>query len=124
MRAIDADALIARYGNWYTEEGTETGYIGTVKGIVDGMPTIEPEPHWIPVREMLPEANGRYLITRGLNACDSPWNRTYIAYYSDLMGLKRERIWWQGNVGKSDFERLDDVLAWMPLPEPYKGDNE
>ena len=36
------------------------------------------------------------------------------------MGLKSERIWWDGNVGKSDFKRIDDVIAWMPLPEPYK----
>ena len=43
MRAIDGDALIDKYGEWYTEEGTEEGYIGTIKGIVDGMPTIEPE---------------------------------------------------------------------------------
>ena len=43
MRRIDADALIDKYGDWYTEEGTEEGYIGTIKGIVDSMPTIEPE---------------------------------------------------------------------------------
>ena len=43
MRAIDADVLIDKYGDWYTEEGTEEGYIGTIKGIVDSMPTIEPE---------------------------------------------------------------------------------
>lgn len=43
MRAIDADALIARCGSWYTEEGTEEGFIGTLKNILDLMPTIEPE---------------------------------------------------------------------------------
>lgn len=74
---------------------------------------------WIPCSERLPEANGRYLGTRGLNACGALWNRVYIINYSDLMGLKKEKIWWQGNVGKSDFKQLDDVLAWMPLPEPY-----
>jgi hypothetical protein len=42
-RLIDADALIGKYGDWYTEEGTEEGYIGTIKGIVDSMPTIEPD---------------------------------------------------------------------------------
>ena len=41
MRAIDGDELIDKYGEWYTEEGTEAGYIGTIKGIVDSMPTIE-----------------------------------------------------------------------------------
>lgn len=80
------------------------------------------EPKWILCSERLPGESGRYLVTRGLNACGSMWNRIYIANYSDLMGIKSEKIWWQGNVGKSDFERLDDVLAWMPLPEPWKGD--
>ena len=46
-RLIDGDALIDKYGDWYTEEGTEEGYIGTIKGIVDSMPTIEPEQHEI-----------------------------------------------------------------------------
>ena len=81
----------------------------------------EREEHlWIPVTERLPEKNGRYLVTRGLNACGAMWNRIYIANYSDLMGIKSERIWWQGNVGKSDFERLEDVIAWMPLPNRYE----
>lgn len=41
QRSIDANALIEKYGDWYTEEGTEQGYIGTIEGIVDAMPTIE-----------------------------------------------------------------------------------
>jgi len=77
---------------------------------------------WIPVSERLPEANGRYVVTRGLNACGALWNRIYIVNYSDLMGLKPTKIWWNGNVGKSDFETYDDILAWMPLPSPYKGE--
>ena len=80
------------------------------------------QPNWIPVKKMLPEVNGRYLVTRGLAAAGAFWNRVYIANYSDLMGIKSEKIWWQGNVGKSDFERLDDVVSWMPLPEPWKGE--
>lgn len=75
---------------------------------------------WIPVSEGLPKKNGRYFVTRGLNACGALWNRVYIINYSDLMGLKSEKIWWNGNVGKSDFEEITDVVAWMPLTEPYK----
>ena len=87
---------------------------------IKNLPSEEPKRgKWIPCNERLPEVNGRYLVTRGLNACGSLWNRIYIANYSDLMGLKSERIWWNGNVGKSDFERIDDVIAWMPLPKPY-----
>lgn len=43
MRLIDADALIAKYGDWYTEEGTEEGFIGTLKGLIDTIPTVQPE---------------------------------------------------------------------------------
>ena len=86
--------------------------------------TLKDAQRWIPRSERLPEANGRYLVTRGLNACGAMWNRVYLINYSDLMGLKSERIWWDGNVGKSDFERIDDVIAWMPLPEPYREEGE
>ena len=82
------------------------------------------KPAWIPVSERLPEANGRYLVTRGLNACGALWNRIYIVNYSDLMGLKPTKIWWNGNVGKSDFETYNDILAWMPLPQPYNAESE
>ena len=79
---------------------------------------------WIPCSERLPDTNGRYIVTRGLKACNAIWNRVYIINYSDLMGLKAEKIWWDGNVGKSDFQKIDDVIAWMPLPSPYKGEKE
>ena len=47
MRLIDADDLIAKYGNWYTEEGTEEGFIGVIKDLVEHMPTIELELRWV-----------------------------------------------------------------------------
>ena len=75
---------------------------------------------WISCTERLPEKSGRYLVTRGSNVCGGLFNKVGILNYSDLMGLKKEKIWWSGNVGKSDFERFDDVIAWQPLPEPYK----
>lgn len=51
MRLIDADAMIDKYGEWYTEEGLEEGFIGTLKGVVNMMPTItQPEQRWIPIK--------------------------------------------------------------------------
>ena len=124
---IDRQAAIDEAKEWidavYFEENDkrERKAIECFIGSLKNMPSAQPEQRWIPCSEKLPEANGRYLVTRGLNACGSLWNRVYITNYSDLMGLKSERIWWVGNVGKSDFERIDDVIAWMPLPEPYMG---
>ena len=50
MRPIDADALIEKCGGWYVEEGTESGFIGTLKNLLATEPTIQPQPkegHWI-----------------------------------------------------------------------------
>lgn len=50
MRLIDADALIEKCGGWYVEEGTESGFIGTLKNLLATEPTVQPEPqegHWI-----------------------------------------------------------------------------
>ena len=44
MRLIDADAMIDEYGEWYTEDGTEEGFIGTLEGVVYMMPTVEAIP--------------------------------------------------------------------------------
>ena len=37
-KLIDADALIEKCGDWYTEEGTEEGFIGTVKQLLELQP--------------------------------------------------------------------------------------
>lgn len=117
-RIIDGDELRNRIQRWYgRNDFSSDGMLSMIETEIMNSPS-----PWISVTERLPEENGRYLVTRGLNACGAMWNRVYIANYSDLMGLKSERIWWQGNVGKSDFERLKDVTAWMPLPNPYKGE--
>ena len=118
------DDLISRQAaielcDWYQHEFCECDYaFGELSNELYKLPAA---PQWIPVSERLPENSGRYLVTRGHNACGALWNRVYIVNYSDLMGLKTEKIFWQGNVGKSDFEVLFDVIAWMPFfPEPYK----
>ena len=39
-RLGDLDELIEKYGEWYTEEGTESGYIGGMKSLLEGGPTV------------------------------------------------------------------------------------
>lgn len=123
MRLISDEKAKDMIKNHRSDFTTEYDY-RTARACINAVPSAQPEQRWIPCSERLPEANGRYYVTRGLNACGALWNRVYIVNYSDLMGLKSERIWWSGNVGKSDFERIDDVIAWMPLPEPYQGEGE
>ena len=64
---------------------------------------------WIPCSERLPEKFGDYLVSvkrHGWN-CEE-YIENDIAYWDDLEG----------------FHKAEEVLAWMPLPEPYKGEEK
>ena len=41
---ISRQAAIDVYGDWYVEEGTADGFIGTVKQLLEGLPPAQPEP--------------------------------------------------------------------------------
>lgn len=115
MRLIDADALFDRVYDKYGESLDE-GPANMFMDWINEAPTIDPEslqPQWIPVTERLPERRGNYLVTcSGINA-DGGKYRSINHYDGD---------------GKwtEDATRLrgDTVLAWMPLPEPYKGEHD
>lgn len=56
---------------------------------------------WIPCSERLPEKDGKYLVThRKFGKLEATWN---IFYGGDHAS-------WLWN---------DEIVAWMPLPEPY-----
>ena len=65
-------------------------------------------PMWIPVSERLPNIKNRtekYLVTlKDKTVCD--------AMFTECAG----EHWWNYN--------YDDVIAWMPLPEPYEAESE
>lgn len=65
---------------------------------------------WIPVRERLPENHDSYLVT-------TKWKGSYSGdvYIETNMAMYREKQKEWDCVG---------VIAWMPLPEPYKGECE
>ena len=46
---ISRQAAIDAYGDWYVEEGTEEGFIGTVKQLLETLPSAQPvvHAHWI-----------------------------------------------------------------------------
>lgn len=89
-------------------------------------------PRWIPVTERLPEDIKPVIVT---------WkNVDPKSYYQYIVGkhfigtahYKNGKWFWYSSVtedllaeyGKCDSEEFDEaieVVAWMPLPEPYKG---
>ena len=94
MRLIDADAIDALY---HVDE-----YNGRSVEAIRKLPSAQPEPHWIPCSERLPE-DGLYLVTTSKG-------QTQVHVFSH--NGNSEEYWMRCN------------KAWMPLPEPWKGDNE
>ena len=60
------------------------------------LPSAQPEQRWIPCSERLPEERGFYLTTTKDKA-------VYCDYWNE-----------------DNFDRTEMVIAWMPLPEPYR----
>lgn len=110
MRTIDADALIAHINecidvqndNWEFERAI--GLTVALECISDA-PTIEPEQRWIPVSERPPEEDGMYYVT----VRDSK---------GDIDAVPC--LWFSDKWGINGFE----VIAWIKIPEPYKGEYE
>ena len=124
IRLIDANALMNKIGKVLSEHLT-IGVVATeIIDAVKDAPTIEPK--WIPCSERLPEDSGDYLVRPSDSVLEdySDFREVMIIPYdADCEAFG----WWTDRYDPislgyvdSDFNEFD-VLAWMPLPEPWKG---
>ena len=61
------------------------------------LPSFTPANRWIPIREKMPDRSGFYLVT-------TEYDEVYCDYYNE-----------------NNFNRHEIIIAWMPMPDPYKG---
>ena len=76
------------------------------------MPPVTPQPRWTPISERLPEEDEWVLIT----------------YYYDRkikieIALLDEDGWYYREIANKYWIAEHPPIAWMPLPEPYKEQN-
>lgn len=107
MRLIDADALIDRLDTDEYGMRLPKAVVGLTKVLLDEAPTINagrPQ-EWIPCKERLPARQGYYICT-----CKdgSRVLKTTTIKWSNGWQLSGTRAYWK-------------VIAWQPLPEPWKG---
>lgn len=99
------------------------------------LPSVQPEPQWIPCSERMPEDLSTVITT---------WvNRDPLPYYEFMrdkpftavsVHYKGEWYWYSATCadyleeyGRSDRDKVDksiEIIAWMPLPEAYKEGGE
>jgi len=100
MRMIDADTFVRSV----VKSGFGVEFINRVTALLIDTPTIEPmQGEWIPCSERLPEKDKEVLVYL--------WGSPYIAWIYDG----------EWHTEEFNVDKDDEPIAWMPLPEPWKG---
>lgn len=123
MRLIDADALASALNNGRLEEQTGRAVpfnagVAFALTMVEYAPTIDAVPRWIPCEERLPEEEGWYLVTIQNDKTEKrrTENDLFAIGIAEAHKLTPYKFCKDGH--------RQTVIAWMPLPEPYKGERK
>ena len=82
--------------------------IGAFDGIIQALECVPPAREWIPIPEKRPEKEGWYLVFY-------PYDQQYeVARWHFEVAHDYEGFF------SVEWASSDDVIAWMPLPEPYE----
>ena len=108
MRLIDADEIRIKPEYMHDICGVAMIRAEDIARILNDMPTVEPESHWIPCSERLPEVNDTYLVSYEDASVLMDWFNGYWFFYQTNPAV----------------EEIGTVIAWMPRPEPYQSKEE
>lgn len=119
MRQIDAELLTKKFLTRYTErekQGNYTFVACEIKqdfvNVLEDVPTIEPYGTWIPCSERLPAIDDSVGAFGQSDIC-----LCAIKWYD---GEITEETGWYNSSGLWNHDNsICEVVAWMPLPEPY-----
>ena len=94
------------------------GYMDT-KSIVDLLNDLPSAQRWIPVSERLPEPNNVYKDVLSYYLVQNEYGDMMVATFIKFPGGARvwQQIYQYGAI-------MEDIVAWMPLPEPWKGEED
>ena len=120
MRLIDADALkeIISGNSYILSDSMNSKSFGMfwygIEQAIDEAPTIDAVPRWIPCEERLPEPNVAVL------GYAPAFDNIFAVYYDSVCGW----MTWSPVYDEPFPSFQGEIVAWMPLPEPYVGERK
>lgn len=103
--------------------------------VIKDLPSAQPEQRWIPCSERLPEDLEEVNVT-WVNHIpepyydflkDKPFTGSAVYYRGEWFWYSSRCVDILAEYGTNGMDKVDDgveITAWMPLPEPYKGEQE
>lgn len=109
-----------------TESGTDKNEHtnSILRAILNGiktMPSVTPKARWIPVKKELPEID-RYVLVHLTDIYYSPIQIMSLHLRESTEVDYEWNIYWKTQEESIEFD-VEDVIAWMPLPHPYKAES-
>lgn len=107
--AISRKDMALNIASFYNKATEKKKTLDFLCKCVEGLPSVQPQQRWIPVSERLPDEDDVYLVTMNVLG-------------RHIRDINRFRIdeRWESYGNNED----NEVIAWMPLPEPYKAESE
>ena len=89
---------------------------------LEALPSAQPEQRWIPCSERLPERGKDVLVTRDYDGREDSNKSCRYVEVAGCFGEDDDISWCSLSDEYKMRPKNHHVIAWMPLPEPYGGD--
>ena len=106
------DPEISDFGRWQHSNGFNTALVA-VKCDLDKVSSVTPKQRWIPCSERLPNSQAEVIVSCRDDSGDT------ISWYTASGWVTTDGKYW---IVDNEFNSF--VIAWMPLPEPYREEGE
>ena len=84
-----------------------------VCGLIDNLPSVENKGEWIPVTERLPEDSEWQLVS--VMDCEG-----FSFALPRIARIETDGKWHYANAYENQYDYFYKVVAWQPIPEPYR----